>query len=186
MKKELILTLVLFTLLSVNVAALSRLDGPLYSKIGQNRACSVYPETAFEIQYQEEVNLGEKFEEVCGNIDALANIYNSNWDPYLEYKDGNLSCPFKNGCFLEIYCCPEKECNENKDCGGLFSKCEKVQCEEWKNGGYKCNVEGLEENIPYQYSEVNYCKSNPKIAFYVVALSILLLILIGIYLKKHK
>jgi len=164
-------------------------EGQLYSVIGKNKDCSVYADKTLEINVSENVLIKDIFIEACGNTNAFANTFDSQGDPYMEYKDGSFVCPFEEGCLLEVYCCPYSECTENKVCKdnkGIFSKCKTVQCEEWKNDGYKCDVGELEEKIPYQYPEISYCTESSIKPIYIFLGVLLIVILIVVYVLKRK
>jgi hypothetical protein len=164
-------------------------EGELYSVIGENRGCSVYADETFEISFEENVLIDDIFIDVCGNKNAFANTFDSEWNPYMEYKEGSFVCGFEDGCLLEVYCCSYSECvNDNvcKDNEGMFSKCKKIQCEEWKNEGYKCDVEGLEEKIPYQYSEISYCTKSSNNMIYIFIGVLVIIALVVIYLIRKK
>jgi len=163
--------------------------GGLYSVIGVARDCSIYPDETFEVDSEENVVITDIFMQVCGDANAFANLFDSEWVPYMEYKDGSFKCIFEGGCLLEIYCCPYGECNEDNFCKkneGIFSRCKTIQCGEWKNDGYKCDVKKLEEKIPYQYSEISYCTKSSNSLIYI-PIAILVIIIIGvIYALKKK
>jgi len=160
---------------------------PMYSVIGNNWDCSIYPEKSMELGFGENLSIEEASINVCGNKNALINTYNSNWAPHLEYKNETFKCIFEEGCFVEIYCCPHAECETDEDCNkieGQQSKCETKFCNPWKEG-YRCDIQELERGIPYQHSRVNHCTKNSDNSNYFVW-GILIVVLIFLYIKKRK
>ena len=155
-------------------------DFELGSIIGGNRDCSKNPDNLFEINFSEIIDIEKIIFETCESGFGVVDSFDSDYIPYIEYKDGIFECFYEEGCFIEIYCCPYNECVVDNDCKknkGILSKCEKIFCE--NNGeGYVCNVDSLiEKEILYQYSELNYCTESLKIN---IILFVIILIVIGL------
>ena len=182
-----IMVLLSFPFLGLIIAQ-NNLEGELFSVIGGNRGCSEFPDRiSSEIIYEEEFDISKFIQESCGKGFGLVDTYDINWVPYKEYKDGIFRCPYENGCNAEVYCCPYGDCVDDSECRknvGLFSKCKNVECLEWKNDGYKCEVNHLiEKNISYQYNELSYCTNSLKSNNVNIILIIVVLLLLVLFYK---
>ena len=117
-----------------------------FSIVGDYRQCNRYPFKTLE--FNKGAFMSESANSYCSSDHGLLDVFDKNWNTIGEWKDDiGLYCGDNDGCIVEVYCCPHKECFRD------------WECEDWYGSGSDCKTKVADDvNIDYKSgSTFNYC-----------------------------
>lgn len=123
----------------------------IFSVVGDSRQCDRTPSKTLTFSKNDYMTspTATAVANVCPKYMALIDVFDGKWNAIGEWKSSSFAaiCGDSDGCIVEIYCCPFKECTSNSECESFYGS------------GSECKTKSASDpGIVYQDgSTFNYC-----------------------------